>query len=131
MSAYLRPSFLGARTAVHQAALGCRYKCEFCGVVSMWNGKTLLDAPERLLQALGTLRDRWGADGMQFYDHNFFDREETSVPMLDVLAQLEMPWWCYARADTLAGFSPRPGRRSAAAGCAWPTSAPRPPATRC
>ena len=102
---YLRPSFMGARTAVHQAALGCRFKCEFCGVVSMWNGKTLLDAPDRLQLALGTLRDRWGADGVQFYDHNFFDREESSVPVLEALGRLNMPWWCYARADTLARFS--------------------------
>jgi anaerobic magnesium-protoporphyrin IX monomethyl ester cyclase len=102
---YLRPSFMGARTAVHQAALGCRFKCEFCGVVSMWNGHTALDAPARLAAALGTLRDRWGADGIQFYDHNFFDREESSQPVLDVLATLQMPWWCYARADTLARFS--------------------------
>lgn len=105
VASYLRPSFMGRRTAVHQAALGCRWKCEFCGVVSMWNGTTRLDAPERLQQALGTLRDRWGADGVQFYDHNFFDREETSVPVLEALARLQMPWWCYARADTLARFS--------------------------
>ena len=37
---YLRPSFLGSRTAVHQAAIGCRYRCSFCGVVSMFNGHT-------------------------------------------------------------------------------------------
>ena len=35
---YLRPSFMGSRTAVHQAAIGCRYRCTFCGVVSMFNG---------------------------------------------------------------------------------------------
>ncbi|HVY39742.1 MAG TPA: radical SAM protein [Polyangia bacterium] len=105
MHAYLRPSFLGSRTAVYQSALGCRFKCEFCGVVSMWNGKTVLEAPERLRLSLGMLRDRWGADAVHFFDHNFFDREETSVPMLDVLGGLQMPWWCYARADTLAGFS--------------------------
>jgi radical SAM superfamily enzyme YgiQ (UPF0313 family) len=102
---YLRPSFMGARTAVHQAALGCRFKCEFCGVVSMWNGRTLLDTPARLDASLRQLRDRWGADGVQFYDHNFFDREESSLPVLEVLAKLGMPWWCYARADTLARFS--------------------------
>ena len=101
---FLRPSFMGRRTAVHQLAVGCRYKCEFCGVVSMWNGKTRLDTPERLLAAGTELRDRWGADSMQFYDHNFFDREASSVPVLEVLAKLDMPWWCYARADTLAGF---------------------------
>jgi anaerobic magnesium-protoporphyrin IX monomethyl ester cyclase len=42
---YLRPSFMGRRTAVYQLALGCRFKCEFCGVVSMWNGATELGAP--------------------------------------------------------------------------------------
>lgn len=103
---YLRPSFLGARTGVHQAAIGCRYHCRFCGVVSMFNGRTLLPAPARLEEALTTLRDDYGATAMQFYDHNFFDREETSVPLLEVLAKAEMPWWCYARADTLAKFSP-------------------------
>ena len=105
VGSFLRPSFMGARTAVHQAALGCRYRCEFCGVVSMWNGKTVLDEPARVAQALTLLRDRWGANAVQFYDHNFFDREQTSVPLLEALAGVGLPWWCYARADTLAGFS--------------------------
>ena len=105
LPAYLKPSFLGRRTAVYQAALGCRYRCTFCGVVSMWNGKTALEPAERMRLALGTLRDRWGADAVQFFDHNFFDKEETSIPMLEALATLSMPYWCYARADTLAGFS--------------------------
>lgn len=102
---YLRPSFMGTRTAVHQAAIGCRYRCTFCGVVSMFNGTTRLDTPGRIVEALTSLRDRWGANAAQFYDHNFFDREETSVPILEALARLAMPWWCYARADILAGFS--------------------------
>jgi anaerobic magnesium-protoporphyrin IX monomethyl ester cyclase len=102
---YLRPSFMGSRTAVHQIAIGCRYRCEFCGVVSMWNGKTKLDEPARVVQALTLLRDRWGADAVQFYDHNFFDRESTGIPVLEALAKVRLPWWCYARADTLAGFS--------------------------
>ncbi len=87
---YLRPSFLGNRTAVHQAAVGCRYHCTFCAVAV----------------ALLTLRDGHGADAIQFYDHNFFDTEEASIPTLEVLARLRLPWWSYARADTLARFSP-------------------------
>ena len=102
---YLRPSFMGSRTAVHQAATGCRYRCSFCGVHSMFNGYTELQGPERLSAALTTLRDRYGANAVQFVDHNFFDREDTSVAMLEVLADFQLPWWCYARADTLAGFS--------------------------
>jgi radical SAM superfamily enzyme YgiQ (UPF0313 family) len=102
---YLRPSFLGRRTAVHQAAIGCRYRCTFCGVASMFNGQTHLQGPARLLETLTILRDRYGATSMQYYDNNFFDREETSVPLLEALGRVELPYWCYARADTLANFS--------------------------
>jgi radical SAM family protein/B12 binding protein len=104
---YLRPTFLGRSTAVHQAALGCRYHCTFCGVVSMWNGTTRLEGAARLERALLTLRDGYGADAVQFYDHNFFDTEAASLPTLEVLARLKLPWWSYARSDTLAGFSPQ------------------------
>jgi len=102
---FMQPSCLGQRTAVHQGAIGCRYRCSFCGVASMWNGATVLDAPTRVLEAGRALRDRWGVDSLQFFDHNFFDDEDSSLPMLDALGQLRLPWWCYARADTLAGFS--------------------------
>jgi anaerobic magnesium-protoporphyrin IX monomethyl ester cyclase len=105
IATYLRPSFLGQRTAVYQAALGCRYRCEFCGVVTMWNGRTLLEAPDRLLLSLGLLKERWGADSIQFYDNNFFDNEEAGRPTLEVLGKLQMPWWCFARTDTLSRFS--------------------------
>ncbi|ETW95034.1 MAG: hypothetical protein ETSY1_32330 [Candidatus Entotheonella factor] len=104
---YLRPSFMGVRTAVHQGAIGCRYRCEFCGVVTMFNGVTQLDDGARIAEAMVTLRDRYGATAMQFYDNNFFDREETSVPILEAMSEVQMPWWCYARADTLANFSTR------------------------
>jgi hypothetical protein len=106
-SRFLQPTFLGRRTAVHQAAIGCRYRCSFCGVVSMFDGKTLLPPAARVARDLTTLRDRWGADAVQFYDHNFFDREETSVPLLEALASVGLPYWCYARTDALAAFDGR------------------------
>ncbi len=104
---YLRPTFLGGRTGVHQAAIGCRYRCTFCGVVSMFDGHTRLQGATRLREALTTLRDRYGATAVQFFDHNFFDAEASSGPILEELARVGMPWWCYARADTLARFSTR------------------------
>ena len=102
---YLTPSYLGRRTAGYQAALGCRYRCTFCGVAAMFRGKTALPAAERLERELQWLKTRFGADSVQFYDHNFFDREVDMVPLLEVLARLQMPWWCYARADALLGLS--------------------------
>jgi hypothetical protein len=73
----------------------------------MFRGKMALPAPERLEQDLGFLTSRLGVDAIQFYDHNFFDREVDMVPLLEILARFELPWWCYARADAMLNLSER------------------------
>ena len=104
---YLTKTYLGARTAGYQAALGCRFRCTFCGVATMYRGKMALPPASRLERDLQFLRDRLGVDAIQFYDHNFFDREVDMVPLLEVMAKAEMPWWCFARSDALANLSER------------------------
>ena len=68
-------------------------------------GEPALPPAERLDRDLAVLKHQIGADSIQFYDHNFFDREEEMVPLLEVLARHEMPWWCYARSDALVNLS--------------------------
>ena len=102
---YLKSTYLGRRTAGYQAALGCRFRCTFCGVAAMFRGKTALPTAARLEQDLSFLKRRFGADALQFYDHNFFDREVDMVPLLEILARFELPWWCFARSDALLNLS--------------------------
>ena len=102
---YLIKTYLGRRTIGYQAALGCRYRCTFCGVATMFRGRMALPPAERLQQDLRYMHDQLGADAIQFYDHNFFDREVNMVPLLEVLAKFQMPWWCFARSDALVNLS--------------------------
>jgi anaerobic magnesium-protoporphyrin IX monomethyl ester cyclase len=102
---YLTRTYLGRRTIGYQAALGCRYRCNFCGVATMFNGKMALPPAERLEQDLTYMRDKFGVDAIQFYDHNFFDREVDMIPLLEVLAKFQMQWWCFARSDALVNMS--------------------------
>jgi radical SAM superfamily enzyme YgiQ (UPF0313 family) len=102
---YLARTFLGRRTTGYQAALGCRFRCTFCGVASMFRGKTALPPAERLDQDLHYLTTQLGADAVQFFDHNFFDREQDTAPLLEVLAKYQLPWWCFARSDALLNLS--------------------------
>ena len=104
---YLPATYIGRRTAGYQAALGCRYRCTFCGVAAMFGGKTALPTATRLDEDMRFLTRGLGVDAIQFYDHNFFDREVDMQPLLEVLARYEVPWWCYARADALLGLSER------------------------
>jgi hypothetical protein len=71
----------------------------------MFGGTTRLPPALRLERDLTWLRDGLGADSIQYFDHNFFDREADMVPLLEVLARFELPWWCYARADALLNLS--------------------------
>jgi anaerobic magnesium-protoporphyrin IX monomethyl ester cyclase len=102
---YLARTFLGRRTTGYQAALGCRFRCTFCGVASMFRGKTQLPPADRLDRDLHFLTTHMGVDAVQFFDHNFFDREQDTVPLLEVLAKYQLPWWCFARSDALLNLS--------------------------
>ena len=102
---YLKKTYLGQRTAGYQAALGCRFRCTFCGVATMFRGRTALPPAERLDQDLEYLTSKFGVDAIQFYDHNFFDREVDMVPLLEVMARHALPWWCFARSDALVNLS--------------------------
>jgi anaerobic magnesium-protoporphyrin IX monomethyl ester cyclase len=102
---YVARTYLGQRTTGYQAALGCRFRCTFCGVAAMFRGKTALPAAERLEAELKFLTRQFGVDAIQFYDHNFFDREVEMVPLLEVLAKFQLPWWCFARSDALLNLS--------------------------
>jgi radical SAM superfamily enzyme YgiQ (UPF0313 family) len=102
---YLTKTYLGQRTIGYQAALGCRFRCTFCGVATMYRGKMALPTAARLEHDLNLLKTRLGVDAIQFYDHNFFDREVDMVPLLEILAKFEMPWWCFARSDALVNLS--------------------------
>jgi radical SAM superfamily enzyme YgiQ (UPF0313 family) len=59
----------------------------------------------RLERDLRYLKHELGADSIQYFDHNFFDREEDMIPLLEIMAKLELPWWCYARSDALLKLS--------------------------
>lgn len=102
---YLARTYLGARTVAHQAATGCRFHCTFCGVAAMYGGATHLSSAARLERDLAYFKHELGADSVQYFDNNFFDREKDMVPLLEVMARFEMPWWCFARADALLNLS--------------------------
>ena len=102
---YLARTYLGRRTVAHQAALGCRFRCTFCGVAAMFGGATALPPLARFEQELAYLKHTLGADSVQYFDHNFFDREADMLPLLEIMARFEMPWWCFARTDALLNLS--------------------------
>ncbi len=71
---YIARTFLGSRTAVHQASIGCPFRCRFCGVVPLFDGRQKMERPERTAATLTHLQRTYDINAVQFYDNNFFLR---------------------------------------------------------
>jgi anaerobic magnesium-protoporphyrin IX monomethyl ester cyclase len=115
---YLLPTFLGRRTAVHQASIGCPFRCNFCGVVTFSGSREKMESPSRTEAILRHLARGYGVDAVQFYDNNFFLREDQARELADRLAPLKMRWWCEARADIMMRYSDQTFEAIRRAGCA-------------
>lgn len=114
---YLLPTFLGGRTAVHQASVGCPYTCNFCGVISAYGSREKMEAPNRTEAVLRHLVSTYGADSVQFFDNNFFLREDHAREVADRLEPLRLRWWCEARIDILLRYSDATLEALRRAGC--------------
>jgi anaerobic magnesium-protoporphyrin IX monomethyl ester cyclase len=102
---YLLPTFLGRRTAVHQASMGCPFRCNFCGVVTFSGSREKMESPARTESILRHLVQTYGVDAVQFYDNNFFLREDHARELADRLRPLNLHWWCEGRADIMMSYS--------------------------
>ena len=115
---YLRPSFFGKRTAVHHASIGCPFNCSFCGVHAAYGRDEKMESPQRTVAILKHLVDEYGADSVQFYDMNFFLREDHARELMELLAPLKLRWWCEARVDIMSRYSDATMAAIQRAGCA-------------
>ncbi len=115
---YLRPSFFGKRTAVHHASIGCPFNCSFCGVHAAYGRTEKFESPARTEAILTHLVEKYGADSVQFYDMNFFLREDHAVELMNRIAGLNLRWWCEARVDIMSRYSDDTMRAIKRGGCA-------------
>jgi radical SAM superfamily enzyme YgiQ (UPF0313 family) len=113
---YLHPTFLGQRSGVYQASIGCPYACSFCGVISVFGRKEKINPPERTARHLAFLAKAHGMDSVHFYDNNFFLNEAHAREIAAAFMPLGLAWWCEARIDALGRFSDQTWRMLKAAG---------------
>ena len=102
---YLLPTFLGRRTAVHHASIGCPFRCQFCGVVPVYDGRQKTEPAERTADTLAGLQRDYGIDAVQFYDNNFFLNESHTRDLAERLMPLKLRWWSEGRIDAVLRYS--------------------------
>jgi radical SAM superfamily enzyme YgiQ (UPF0313 family) len=104
---YIHPTFLGRRSAIYQASIGCPYSCNFCGVIAAYGSRQKLEDPARTVEHVSYLVKHHHIDSLHFYDNNFFLKEDHTVELCERLKPLGLSWWCEARIDAMLRFSDR------------------------
>lgn len=101
---YLHPTFLGRRSGVYQASIGCPYGCKFCGVISVFGSREKQQGAARTVGHLEFLKRGYGMDSVHFYDNNFFLREDHAREFAERMERVGLSWWCEARIDAMLRF---------------------------
>src|SRR5258708_20307294 len=76
-----------------------------------------MESPERTAAILTHLVKEYGADSVQFYDMNFFLKEDHARDLADRIAHLNLRWWCEARVDIFNRYSDETLEALKRAGC--------------
>ena len=102
---YLRPTFMGNKTISHHASYGCPFRCNFCAVVNMVDGKYSAQSPAHVAAVVKNLVQEYGADSIEFHDNNFFVGESRVASVARELQKFDIGWWGYGRVDAFDRFS--------------------------
>jgi len=107
MPRYVRPTFMGRRTLPHHSSYGCPFRCNFCAVVNMVNGRWFTQSAERTAGVARQMVENVGVDSVEFYDNNFFVHEKRTAEFAERIMDLQIAWWGEGRIDTLLNYSNR------------------------
>ena len=117
MEGYLPKTFLGSKTLAYHSSIGCPFTCSFCGVVPIFEARWKGKSAELIYRDLKFLKEKFGADSIQFHDNNFFVSEKRAVELAGLIRHEKMKWWAEGRVDTVDKFKDESLQAIADAGC--------------
>jgi radical SAM superfamily enzyme YgiQ (UPF0313 family) len=102
---YLGKTFLGTRTLAYHSSIGCPFTCSFCAVVPTYEARWKAKSAAHVYRDVKYIKDKWGANAIEFHDNNFFVSEKRTVEFAKLIKPEKMNWWGMARIDTMDKFS--------------------------
>ncbi|MBV9986084.1 MAG: B12-binding domain-containing radical SAM protein [Chitinophagaceae bacterium] len=105
MEKYLGRTYLGNRTLAYHSSIGCPFTCSFCAVVPIYEARWKAKSAQLVYQDVKYIKDKWGADAIEFHDNNFFVSEKRTVEFSKLIRPENMVWWGEGRIDTIDKYS--------------------------
>lgn len=101
---YLGKTYLGKKTLAYHSSIGCPFTCSFCAVVPTYEARWKAKSAQHVYNDIKYIKDKWGADAIEFHDNNFFVSEKRVIEFAQLILPEKMKWWGMARIDTMAKF---------------------------
>lgn len=114
---YLGKTFLGSKTTAYHSSMGCPFTCSFCAVVPIYKAKWKGKSAQKVYADIKFLKDRFGANAIEFHDNNFFVSQKRTVEFSSLIKKEGMNWWGEGRIDTLDKYTDRSLALMREAGC--------------
>jgi radical SAM superfamily enzyme YgiQ (UPF0313 family) len=114
---YLGRTYLGRKTMAYHSSIGCPFTCSFCAVVPTYEARWKAKSASHVYQDIKYVKEKWGADAIEFHDNNFFVSEKRTVDFSKLIRPEKMQWWGMARIDTMDRFKDESLELIREAGC--------------
>ncbi|PWK79180.1 radical SAM superfamily enzyme YgiQ (UPF0313 family) [Mucilaginibacter oryzae] len=101
---FLGKTYLGEKTMAYHSSIGCPFTCSFCAVVPIYEARWKAKSAQNVYNDVKYIKDKWGADAIEFHDNNFFVSEKRAVEFANLIKPENMTWWGMARIDTMSKF---------------------------
>lgn len=101
---YVKPTMLGSRTLSYHSSQGCPFTCSFCAVTKNYFGRWIAEKPERTIATIRWLHEKYGMNGIEFHDSNFFTAEKRVAAFADGIKDLDIGWWGEGTIDTIMRY---------------------------
>lgn len=102
---YLGKTYFGEKTIAYHSSIGCPFTCSFCAVVPIYEARWKGKSAPLIYQDIKFLKEKYGADAIEFHDNNFFVSEKRAVEFAKLIRPEKMKWWGEARIDTMDKYS--------------------------
>ena len=86
---YLTPMWGYKRVISFITSRGCPYRCGFCYNMRFNRGRWRGQSKEFVIREIKELQQRYGIEGIRFYDDNFFASKRRAT---EILKAIDMPW---------------------------------------
>nr|WP_294794411.1 radical SAM protein [uncultured Mucilaginibacter sp.] len=114
---FLGRTYLGEKTLAYHSSIGCPFTCSFCAVVPIYEARWKAKSAKNVYADVKYIKDKWGADAIEFHDNNFFVSEKRAVEFSKLIEPENMTWWGMARIDTMSKFKDESLAAIRRAGC--------------